>query len=667
MGDLGAMGLACPVCSEEYAPGPDARVPRVLPCGHTFCAACVARLCAPAATAAPAPPAPGAGRLRVVRRAEAALRAQAGAVRCPVCRAGVAVPPGGFGKNFSLLDRIAAASPREGPTAQAEGPRAQRGAQPAPDGGGSWDALLGWLGVLVHDDAWQRFCWWWRSAGDGRREAVRLTASGEPLRESAGPLEPVRPGAVLGSYPNVAPAELCQRRLCADPESAIALIEELQLELEGHWEAVEPEPDEAEGILPKAVARSSTGADAFCAKPLAELITKKGRETLQRLMEFVTNSGLHWLSRLARSVDDARKEARTVLTQINSHHRSMEIDIDNVFRRMLLLTKKKRYAALEAVSGQRQMKGLDLVRRDWCDISKEAGQFVIDQILSSAPRDDVATAAYQYLRDLSASVHAGRIELAKFAITKTLAKDPDAYDDVGLRVAAHFLNAAVGKQCVLHPRSLVARYHAALMECQSPHCHRTTREVTLFMAQSVVYYNMLHVVSLFDPHQSLFRRASSSRRISCGAVARRVEEILEMSEYHFVDTSLLISQGRRRRPTEDLREAFEAKCARQEQLIHEIKSIEIQQMAIDLRQKDLDLEKKDLEIMKLKKEIERRDVDNRMLAGQVRALESHPNVVPAELCQCHLCADPKSAIMLFEALDGMDKGSVFEGHPVAQA
>eukprot|EP00727_Mastigamoeba_balamuthi_P013066 m51a1_g8382 hypothetical protein (87) ;mRNA; f:184869-185129 len=73
----------------------------------------------------------------------------------------------------------------------------------------------------------------------------------------------------------------------------------------------------------------------------------------------------------------------------------------------------------------------------------------------------------------------------------------------------------------------------------------------------------------------------------------------------------------------DLREAFEAKCARQEQLIHEIKSIEIQQMAIDLRQKDLDLEKKDLEIMKLKKEIERRDADNRMLAGQVRALERY--------------------------------------------
>eukprot|EP00727_Mastigamoeba_balamuthi_P012903 m51a1_g8235 dna polymerase alpha catalytic subunit, putative (1391) ;mRNA; f:75258-80287 len=591
---------------------------------------------------------------------------------------------------------------------------------------------------------------------------------------------------VVLDFKSLYPSLIQEYNVCFTTVKRIARPED------GGWEAVEPEPDEAEGILPKVVrslvdqrrrvkARMESEKDEgtksalnirqsalklianslygclgftfsrFYAKPLAELITKKGRETLQRSMEFVTNSGLHviygdtdslMVNTGLDSVDDARKEARTVLTQINSHYKSMEIDIDNVFRRMLLL-KKKKYAALEAVSGQRQMKGLDLVRRDWCDVSKEAGQFVIDQILSSAPRDDVATAIYQYLRDLSASVRAGRIELAKFAITKSLAKDPDAYDDgkqqhvqaakrlkaLGKKVRAgdfisyvvikgdssvladrsypieavqrdrtlqidyewyleqqvhqpvfrlcrpieeiqptlmaeclgldpakfavaatqghggadgdgdafggnldldncdvHSIHeqllsaceslliscpndkcaanpafvflgvsgiavgtplpqerltcpncklplnaAAVGNQCVLHLRSLVARHHAALMECQSPHCHRTTRqlvgklrdhtlvcpvpgcksEVTLFMTQSVVYYNMLHVLSLFDPHQSLFRRASSfdkpsvlltqQQALFLRAVARRVEEFLEMSEYHFVDTSLLIA------------------------------------------------------------------------------------------------------------------------------
>ena len=56
-----------------------------------------------------------------------------------------------------------------------------------------------------------------------------------------------------------------------------------------------------------------------------------------------------------------------------------EIDIDGVFKSMLLL-KKKKYAALsmQKVNGEfvttQEMKGLDIVRRDWCNLAKEAGK-----------------------------------------------------------------------------------------------------------------------------------------------------------------------------------------------------------------------------------------------------------------------------------------------------
>ena len=57
----------------------------------------------------------------------------------------------------------------------------------------------------------------------------------------------------------------------------------------------------------------------------------------------------------------------------------MEIDIDGVFKSMLLL-KKKKYAALnvtkhgDAYKTTQELKGLDIVRRDWCELAKQTGK-----------------------------------------------------------------------------------------------------------------------------------------------------------------------------------------------------------------------------------------------------------------------------------------------------
>ena len=41
--------------------------------------------------------------------------------------------------------------------------------------------------------------------------------------------------------------------------------------------------------------------------------------------------------------------------------------------------------------------GLDIVRRDWCDLAKDAGNFVLDCILSTKKRDDVLEEIHGYL------------------------------------------------------------------------------------------------------------------------------------------------------------------------------------------------------------------------------------------------------------------------------
>lgn len=66
-------------------------------------------------------------------------------------------------------------------------------------------------------------------------------------------------------------------------------------------------------------------------------------------------------------------------TEVNKSAKNLEIEMESLFKPMLLLSKKK-YAALkhEERNGQialvKEVKGLDLVRRDWCDLSKDMGK-----------------------------------------------------------------------------------------------------------------------------------------------------------------------------------------------------------------------------------------------------------------------------------------------------
>lgn len=95
----------------------------------------------------------------------------------------------------------------------------------------------------------------------------------------------------------------------------------------------------------------------------------------------------------------SNSEVLQVQKESNKLYKSLELEVDGIFKSILLL-KKKKYAALvvkEKKDGtlgyerevvflriesltQFQVKGLDLVRRDWCQLSKEAGNYVLDQV-----------------------------------------------------------------------------------------------------------------------------------------------------------------------------------------------------------------------------------------------------------------------------------------------
>lgn len=64
---------------------------------------------------------------------------------------------------------------------------------------------------------------------------------------------------------------------------------------------------------------------------------------------------------------------------INKRYKAIELDLDGVYRRLLLLKKKKYVGlAVDLSTGKlkREAKGLDIIRRDWSGLAKEIGMLV---------------------------------------------------------------------------------------------------------------------------------------------------------------------------------------------------------------------------------------------------------------------------------------------------
>lgn len=183
----------------------------------------------------------------------------------------------------------------------------------------------------------------------------------------------------------------------------------------------------------------------FYAKPLAELITAQGREILQSTVELVQgNIGREviygdtdsiMVDTNTESLPDVIALGHAIKKEVNKRYRLLEIEMDGVFKRMLLL-KKKKYAAIKvekAPDGSEievaEAKGLDMVRRDWCPLAKQASQFSLDQILSGKAREEVVAAIHEHLTTISNAVREGKVPLNKFVITKQLTKRPEDYPD----------------------------------------------------------------------------------------------------------------------------------------------------------------------------------------------------------------------------------------------
>jgi DNA polymerase alpha subunit A len=179
----------------------------------------------------------------------------------------------------------------------------------------------------------------------------------------------------------------------------------------------------------------------FYARPLAVLTTYKGREILRSTKELAESDGLQviygdtdsvMINANVDNVMDALKVGNEFKRAVNGKYKLLEIDIDNVFRRILLQAKKK-YAAINLVEvggkwvEKMEVKGLDMKRREYCALSKEVSSRLLNEILSGEESEVALNKIHEYLREISTKMREGSVPHQKYTIYTKLGKNPKEY------------------------------------------------------------------------------------------------------------------------------------------------------------------------------------------------------------------------------------------------
>ncbi|QRW17152.1 DNA polymerase family B [Rhizoctonia solani] len=154
-----------------------------------------------------------------------------------------------------------------------------------------------------------------------------------------------------------------------------------------------------------------------------------GREILTHTRELAENLSLDviygdtdsiFVNSNVTDLPDALKIANELKKAVNDRYRLLEIDLDGIFRRMLLLQKKK-YAAVkveEMNASSVEIKGLDMKRREYYIFSTKSCR-------ETTPRQWLS--AYRILEMDGENIRGGKVDMDDFIVFKRLGKAPEDY------------------------------------------------------------------------------------------------------------------------------------------------------------------------------------------------------------------------------------------------
>ncbi|MFH1105814.1 MAG: DNA-directed DNA polymerase [Candidatus Aenigmatarchaeota archaeon] len=128
-------------------------------------------------------------------------------------------------------------------------------------------------------------------------------------------------------------------------------------------------------------------------------------------------------------LEEGLKRGREITEELNKELSGvLEMEFEKMFKSFLILT-KKRYAAWrferdgDTWNEKIEMKGIETVRRDWCELVSETMNRTIDVLLK---KGDVKTSV-EYFRSVMKDLEEMKIPLQKLVITKSVSKNPSSY------------------------------------------------------------------------------------------------------------------------------------------------------------------------------------------------------------------------------------------------
>ncbi|KAM0681032.1 DNA polymerase alpha catalytic subunit [Glugoides intestinalis] len=193
----------------------------------------------------------------------------------------------------------------------------------------------------------------------------------------------------------------------------------------------------------------------FCNFEMAAFITAKGRELLNETKIIAEEMNMKVIYGDTDSImihtkypgskeyyQQAVESARALVNKINGKYKTIEIELEKVFKKLLLYT-KKRYAALvyDKELSYIETKGIDLVRRDFCQASTDLSRTVLNIILRDIESErsenllgvnnerndtkETTEKIYSACIDFYSTLFKRPVE--DFLISSILSKDPQSY------------------------------------------------------------------------------------------------------------------------------------------------------------------------------------------------------------------------------------------------
>jgi len=174
---------------------------------------------------------------------------------------------------------------------------------------------------------------------------------------------------------------------------------------------------------------------------IANTITAFGRDTITKTKKLIeenfpakviyADTDSVFIKSDVKDLDKAMEFGREISDFISKKLYGLNLKFEKVFK-TLLISSKKRYAgwAFEKERGEwidrLEMKGIETVRRDWCELVSETMVEVLEIIL----KERNINKASRYVRKNIDKLAKGEIPLEKLTIVKGISKALDSYDGV---------------------------------------------------------------------------------------------------------------------------------------------------------------------------------------------------------------------------------------------